>query len=74
MFTLCYYDAIMLPLNLYYAANNLSCYYDTVMLLYKVYYDIIMMLLILKVYYAAIMFLLLEYYYKNYLDMIILNS
>ena len=50
MFTLCYYAAIMLPLNVYYAAINLSCYYDAIMLLFKVYYSIIMLLLILKVY------------------------
>ena len=46
---MCYYAAIMLPLNVYYAAINLSCYYDAVMLLFKVYYSIIMLLLILKV-------------------------
>ena len=72
MFKLCYYDAIMLPLNVYYAAINLSCYYADaikdmlactcyhvidVMLQFNVYYAIIMLLLILKVYYAAIMFL-----------------
>ena len=50
---------ILLPLNFYYAAINLSCYYAAVMLLFKVYYAIIMLLLILKVYYAAIMLLLL---------------
>ena len=33
MFTLCYYAAIMLPLNEYYAAINLSCYYAAVILL-----------------------------------------
>ena len=33
MFTLCYYAAIMLLLNVYYAAINLSCYYAAVMLL-----------------------------------------
>ena len=38
MFTLCYYTAIMLSLNVYYAAINLSCYYAAVMLLFKVYY------------------------------------
>ena len=54
MLTLCYYSAIMLPFNVYYAAINLSCYYSAVMLLFKVYYAI-MLLLILKVYYAAIM-------------------
>ena len=57
MFTLCYYAAIMLLLNVYYAAINLSCYYAAVMLLFKVYYANIMLLLILKVYYAAIMLL-----------------
>ena len=57
MFTWCYYAAIMLPLNVYYAANNLSCYLAAVMLIFKVYYTIIMHLLILKVYYAAIMLL-----------------
>ena len=54
MFTLCYYAAIMLQLNIYYAAINLSCYYAAAMLLFKVYYAITMPLLILKVYYAAI--------------------
>ena len=38
MFTLCYYADIMLPLNVYYAAINLSCYYAAVVLLFKVYY------------------------------------
>ena len=33
MFTLCYYATIILLLNVYYAAINLSCYYDNVMLL-----------------------------------------
>ena len=55
MFTLCYYTAIMLPLNVYYADINVTCYYATIMLLFKVYYAISMLLLILKVYYAAIM-------------------
>ena len=41
MFTLCYYADIMLPLNVYYAAINLSCYYAAVVLLFKVYYAII---------------------------------
>ena len=50
---------ILLPLNVYYTAINLSCYYAAVALLLKVYYAIIMLLLILKVYYAAIMLLLL---------------
>ena len=59
MFILCYYAAIMLPLNVYYAAINLPCYYDVVMLLFKAYYASIMLLFILKVYYAAIMRLLL---------------
>ena len=50
MFTLCYYAAIVLALNLYYAAINLnylnlSSYYAAVMLLFKVYYTIIMLLL-----------------------------
>ena len=45
----------MLPLNVYYAAINLSCYYAAVILPFKVLYAIIMLLLILKVYYAAIM-------------------
>ena len=61
MFTLCYYAAIMLPLNVYYAAINFACYYSAVMLLFKVYYVIIMQQFILKLYYAAIMLLLLEY-------------
>ena len=55
MFTLYYYDAIMLLLNVYYAAINLSCYYAAVMLLFKVYYANIMLLLILKVYDSAIL-------------------
>ena len=46
---MCSYAAIMLPLNVYYGAINLSCYYDAVMLLFKVYYSIIILLLILKV-------------------------
>ena len=54
MFKLFYYATIMLLLNVYYAAINLSCYYAAVMLLFKVYYANIMLLLILKVYYAAI--------------------
>ena len=62
MFTLYYYVAIMLPLNVYYASINLSCNYSAVMLcyvmLFKIYYAIIMLLLILKVYYSAIMLLL----------------
>ena len=45
MFTLCYYAAIMLLLNVYYADINLSCYYAAVMLLFKVYYANIMLLL-----------------------------
>ena len=49
MFTLCYYAAVMLPLNVYYAVIDLSCYYAAVMLLFKVYYSISMLLLILKV-------------------------
>ena len=43
----------MLPLNVYYAAINMSCYYAAVMLLFKVHYANIMLLLILIVYYAA---------------------
>ena len=50
----------MLPLNVYYAAINLSYYYTAIVLPLKFYYPIIMLLLILKVYYAAIMLLLLE--------------
>ena len=57
MFTLYYYAAIMLPLNVYYAAINLSCCCVDIMLPLKVYYVIIMLLYILKVYYAAIMLL-----------------
>ena len=38
MFTLCYYAAIMLPLNVYYVAINLSFYYAAVMLVFNVYY------------------------------------
>ena len=30
MFKLCYYTAIMLPLNIYYAAINLSCWYAAI--------------------------------------------
>ena len=55
MFTLCYYAAIILLLNVYYAAINLSCYYAAVMLLLCCHYANIMLLLILKVYYAAIL-------------------
>ena len=46
MFTLCYHAAIMLILNVYYAAINLACYFAAVMLLFKVYYADIMLLLI----------------------------
>ena len=46
MITLCYYVAIMLPFNIYYAAINLSCYYAAVMLIFKVYYAAIMRLLL----------------------------
>ena len=53
MFTLCYYAAIMLPLNVYYAVINLSCYYAPVILLFKVYHAIIIV-------YHDIMLLLLE--------------
>ena len=45
---------IMLLLNVYYAAINLSCYYASVMMLLCCHYANIMLLLILKVYYAAI--------------------
>ena len=45
MFTLCYYAAIILLLNVYYAAINLSCYYAAVILLFKIYYANIMLLL-----------------------------
>ena len=38
MFTLCYYAAIMLLLNVYYAAINFLYYYAAVMLIFKVYY------------------------------------
>ena len=44
MFTLCYYAAIMLPLNEYYATINLSCYYADIMLPLNVYYAAIMYL------------------------------
>ena len=54
MFTLWYYAAIMLPLNVYYADIHLSSYYAAVVLLLKVKYAIIMLLFILKVYYVAI--------------------
>ena len=50
MFKLCYYAAIILLLNVYYAAINLSCYYAAVMILLCCNCDAI----ILKVYYAAI--------------------
>ena len=43
---LCYYAAIMFPLNVYYAAINLLCYYAADVLLFKVDYAIIMLLLI----------------------------
>ena len=46
MFTLFYYAAIMLSLNVYYAAINLTWYYAAVTLLFKVYYAIIMLLLL----------------------------
>ena len=54
MFKLCYYATIMFPLNVYYAAINLSWYYAVIMLPLKVYYVTIMLLLIVKVYYATI--------------------
>ena len=57
MFTLCYYAAIMLLLNVYYAAINLSCYYAAVMILLCCNYANIMLLLILKVNDAVIMHL-----------------
>ena len=62
MFTLCYYADIMLPLNVYYAAINLSCYYAAVVLLFKVYY------------YAAINFksILWCYYHNNYVAILII--
>ena len=41
MFTLCYYAAIMLLLNVYYAAVKLLCYYA---INYKVYCSAIMLL------------------------------
>ena len=46
MFTLCYYAAITLPLNVYYADINLSCYYAAIMLPLNVYYAVIMLLLL----------------------------
>ena len=46
MFTLCYYAVVMLSLNVYYAAINLSCYYAAVNLPFKVYYAINMLLLL----------------------------
>ena len=49
MFTLCYYAAIMLPLNVYYADIKLSFYYADIILPFNVYYAITMLLLILKV-------------------------
>ena len=55
MFTLCYYAAVMLPLNVYYAVIDLSCYYAAVMLLCNVHYAIIMLILILKLYYSTVM-------------------
>ena len=56
MFTLCYYADIMLPLNVYYAAINLSCYYADVYCYLKY---IIILLLILKVYYDAIIIIIM---------------
>ena len=44
MFTLCYYSACILPLNVYCGDINLSYYYAAVMLPFKM----------LKVYYATI--------------------
>ena len=55
IFTLCYYAAIILLLNVYYAAINLSCYYAAVVFLFKVYYyAAINFKSILFCYYAAI--------------------
>ena len=51
---MCYYAAIMLPLNVYYAAINLSCYYDTVMLLLCYYYAAINFKIIVCCYYVDI--------------------
>ena len=34
----------MSPLNVYYAAINLSCYYAAVMFLFKVYYEAIIII------------------------------
>ena len=45
---------ILLPLNFYYAAINLSCYVAAVMLLFKVYYAIINFKSLLCCYYVAI--------------------
>ena len=60
IFTLCYYAAIILLLNVYYAAINLSCYYAAVVFLFKVYYyAAINFKSILFCYYAAIIMLLL---------------
>ena len=50
MFTLCYYAAIMLLLNVCYAAINLSCYYAAIN--FKSIYTF-------NIYYAAIMLILL---------------
>ena len=54
MFTLCYYAAIMLPLNVYYVAINISCYYAAIMLPLKVYYATINFKSILCCYYDSI--------------------
>ena len=54
MFTLMYNCAIMLLLNVYYAAINLSYYYVAVMLIFKVYYANIRLLLILILWYSAL--------------------
>ena len=54
IFTLCYYAAIMLLLNVYYAAINLLRYYAAIMLPLCQYYAAINFKSILCCYYAAI--------------------
>ena len=69
MFTLCYYAAIMLLINVYYAALNLSCYYAAVVMLLCCYYASINFKSILCCYYASILITIV----RNVNELIVLS-
>ena len=80
MFTLCYYASIMLPLNVYYSAINLSCYYVAIKSLLCYYYAAINFKSIFYCYYVSIIriicariHLILARYYSRFILVYIFN-